>query len=263
MSEEPVEYSLSAGELRKWPLIHGSPTMSSNLHAIRNNGLLSPSETGGGLNSFDYDRILGRTEYVYLSVPRLRGNYGLGSFILVDPRVLELSGVTCALYDVGEVVLQVERLSEDPSHQLPEWIEDPTWLRNLVLERRECIRRELHEQDIPYEYVQLLLEQCTVKNVVASSEFRDYAAKHLMNPDRFYAALEDRYTEQEYTFTMFLNRTHVVLGEEILVPRRVEPHYLLGYWDRQQWHQWVESADNEISARVGALVSLSRQAPIE
>src|SRR5437016_6941108 len=82
---------------RGCPLVHGFlnwPPGKSD--AIRNKGLLAPGAGGSGFNSFDYDEILGRKNFVFLSTLSLypEYTYRFDTFLLVDPAVLGEHGLS-------------------------------------------------------------------------------------------------------------------------------------------------------------------------
>src|SRR3990170_1004403 len=95
-------------ELRLWPLVHGSFRLPDTATIIRGAGLQAPGSRCKGGNTFSYDEALGRNNYVFLAPANLKGNYGFGTFLLVDPLILQEPGVGFAIYDVGEILRMID-----------------------------------------------------------------------------------------------------------------------------------------------------------
>lgn len=247
--------ALTASELALWPLVHGSLFLDNNVDSIRVNGLRAPGAVGRAINSFDYDRVLGRTEFVFLSPVRISGGYGLGSVILVDPAAMLLPGVRGALHDVGNVVRQVDRLANDPEHELPEWVLAPNILRRIVEDQSRRTERRAILEGVPPELRRSWVESRTHESVISSTEFSEYADSYLMEPGAFFSALAATYSDAGHSICDFIQRGNWT-DEEILVPSAVPPDYLLGYRSDGAWHHWGGPSSSEIDERLSELLAL-------
>ena len=69
-----IRQPVTATELRKWPLMHGTLAYGKELEDIKSNGLIA----GRISNSNVYDEMLGRKEFVFLAPATFRLQYGLG-----------------------------------------------------------------------------------------------------------------------------------------------------------------------------------------
>ena len=135
-------------ELHLWPLVDGSFILHKNAEDIRMFGLMAPGKGSRGLNTFDYDMVLERNNYIFLEPVRLRGGYGFGQFLFVHPNILTKPGVRFALEDVGELVRQIdyfleEAISKETIRDFPDWVRDPHRLERLVLDKFFEAREEL------------------------------------------------------------------------------------------------------------------------
>ena len=91
-----------AEELRKWPLMHGTLETGPELEGIRRAGLITGKSKA---NSFDYDREIGRTNFVFLAPATFHLNYGYGrGSVLVDSAILQREDLRFSDRDLGEVV---------------------------------------------------------------------------------------------------------------------------------------------------------------
>jgi hypothetical protein len=236
-----------------WPLLHGSLHLRRLREAIRASGLHASGSAGCQANSFDYDTILGRTDYVFLAPPSIRG-YGLGNVVVVDPSVLEIEGARGALYDVGDVVRQIERLIKEPNCLMPTWVCDRAQLADLVGRNRSLIEHDADVERAPANIRPLVIEDRTKKRVISSPEFGDYVSRYEMEPDAFLTAL----VEQNPGLTMrdFFQREGTVMQPEFLVPRDISPSHLLGCIIDGVWHPWTAPASRDTAERVSELVRL-------
>lgn len=238
-----------------WPLVHGSLFLDNDVSSIRVNGLRAPGAGGRALNSFDYDRVLGRTESVFLSPVRISGGYGLGSAILIDPSAMSLPGVRGALHDVGAIVQQVDWLANDPKHKLPEWILAPEVLRRIVNDQRQQTARRAILEGVPPYFRRLWEKERTRESIVGSPEFSAYVDGYLMEPNAFFSALATTYSDAGYSFGDFIKRESWT-DEEILVPATVPPSYLLGYRIDRTWYPWGVPSAREVAQRLDELIAL-------
>jgi len=184
----------------------------------------------------------------------LRGGYGLGQAIFVDPTVLLLPGVTCALYDIGEVVRHAGYLVDDPRRAFPAWILEPQVLRAIVEKHRERIEHLAASKGVPRDLHQLWVEQHVTRSIVASPEFSEYSARYTLEPRLFLDALVKQFGPA-LSLRAFLERQGS-FESEVLVPRAIEPRYLLGYRKGAVWHSWNSPTSPEVAERLQALVTL-------
>lgn len=249
-----VDRPLTVAELRIWPLLYGSFTLPGSSEAIRTHGLHAPGATGRQSNSFKYDTILGRTDYVFLAPPSIWG-YGLGAVVLVDPSVLEIEGAWGSLYDAGEVMRQVDRLTGNPNHSMPEWVIDRAQLAELVGRSRSWSEHEAHAKGVPADIRSYFIEFHTKERVTSSPEFAVYISRYAMEPDAFLSAL----VEQNPGLTMrdFIRRECIGIQQpEFLVPRRISPSLLLGCILSGAWYPWTAPASGDTAERLSELVRL-------
>src|ERR1039458_776916 len=100
-----MKQPVSAVELQKWPLKHGTyRAYDKNIEDMRISGLRAdggePDERSP--HSSNYDRALGRADYVFLAPADFRFSYGSGAGgFLVDPDVLAMEGTVCADQDIA------------------------------------------------------------------------------------------------------------------------------------------------------------------
>lgn len=224
--------TISVHELRLWPLRHGSVKLHEYHNVIRQTGLHAPDINKKGVNTFSYDKILCRNNYIYLEPPRLQGGYGLNSFLLVDPAVLQKSGVRFAIRDIGMIIAQIQLFISDPSYKFPRWIIEPTLLEEII--STEFKGRRMSNLG------KWVLEPDIKERLFGSEAFKMYVDRYYLSENEFFAAIGQKLRELNYTLKMYLGRDQYwPLSEEILIPEGVDPEYLLGYWDGEQYNEWA------------------------
>lgn len=231
--------TFDALEIARWPLMHGTTQYGEGLERIRRNGLAA----GAAVNSFDYDRELGRTGYVFLAPASFRFNYGFGAGILVDPEVVLTPGVHCSDQDIGNAVECVKI-----------WLDDGD-CGGLTRDRvkkidvlQQIVDAHRAQPDNPIDSS----EGLTALQIVASASFRAYYAEHYsMSPESLFRVIADTAAREGYSLRRYFGRTVLWdLTEEILVPRKVEPYYLLGHWDGTEWREWAQAKSPDTRDRL-------------
>lgn len=96
-------------------------------------------------------------------------------------------------------------------------------------------------------------DELTAQQIVASPSFRAYYAEHYsISPDSLFRAIADTSAREGYSLTRYFERTGIwELTEEVLVPRNIEPDYLLGHWDGAVWNEWAQSKSADTRDRLG------------
>jgi hypothetical protein len=221
-------------ELRKWPLMHGTLQTQQELEDIRRSGLIA---TKPKVNSFDYDYELGRINFVFLAPASFRLNYGFGcGSVLVDSAILQRKDLRFSDRDLGEAVDCLKILAQ--GHGYCGAARETDTLLHL-LEQEKSTLPDFCPEDV-------------VKQVIRSQKFKDYCSKNYdLTETEFFKSVE----AQAKSFSLSLERYFVRGGtwrlqEEILVPRTIEPEFLLGYWDGRCWVEWRKATDPHARDRV-------------
>ena len=245
-----MNLKLTSAELSLWPLLHGSLNLSKNVAAIRDSGL----RAGSAANSFDYDRQLGRTSFVFLQPARVRGGYGLGDFVAIDPGVLRQPGVKGALWDVSDLLRQISRLLDDLDYELPAWIAEPGKLTSLASDCRAAAQSSVEQQGVPPHLHRILIPQRAEQFLIKSVPFREYFDRYYLSPSDYFESLAELYQEAGYGLDQFLERSHLATTAELLVPECVTPDHILGCRISGVWTQWRPATSPEIATRLDELV---------
>src|SRR6266516_1597572 len=179
-------------QLRGCPLVHGFlnwPPGKSD--AIRNKGLLAPGAGGSGFNSFDYDEILGRKSFVFLSTLRLYPDYayGFGTFLLVDPAVLGEHGVEFALVDVAQLVDRIRWTLGRDVRPYPEWVRDPSVFDEIIEHEAQSAREAYTHEKGLHGVATHVPEKFIVQRICASESFRRYVRCYCLRQDEFFGAI--------------------------------------------------------------------------
>jgi hypothetical protein len=231
-------------ELRKWPLIHGSLALSSAIESIRHTGLVAPGKARKGINSSSEDAELGRTNYVFLAPVSFRRNYGLGTFMLVDPRVLQKRGIRFTRFDIVKAIEYIH-LSVYGMIPSPWKVEKPDALTEVInSELPSCPETE---------------DETTW--IIRSKKFKDYYQNfYFHTEDEFFGQIATEAESLGYKMSDYFNRTiSWAFDEEIMVPDCVGPEYLLGYWNRREWVDWTPSGEAETRLRVALFIDAFHQ----
>lgn len=237
-----LDQPVTEDEIRQYPLMHGTLLWPERAESIRHTGLLAPSVANDASNSFEYDRVLGRTEYVYLAPPTFHGSYGFGTFVLVDPVVLDIPGNRYSALDIGEAVAAVRITLDGGVFAHPWKVSAYDVLQRLVSDW--C--RTVAEDD------------WSPIDVVASPAFREYYDHHYwLDQQEWLTGLAEASHSRGFSFRAYFERRNGStwnLSEEILVPQRIDPAHLLGYWDGSRWHSWASPSTSASEARLNAFL---------
>jgi hypothetical protein len=76
-----------------------------------------------------------------------------------------------------------------------------------------------------------------------------------MEPEAFISALAATYSDLGYSIRDFIKRDNWA-DEEILVPGKVPPSYILGYCSNGAWHPWEVPSAREVGERLNVLIAL-------
>ena len=218
-----------------WPLMHGTLATTFDVEAIRIGGLIGSRQEKEAINSslfWEFEEALGRTNHVFLAPLTFQGNYGIGTFILVDPLVLRKDNVWFADQDIKGAVECVNIKIEGGSPIC--WkINAPDSLKEVIATQHANKHgRSTEEMAMP---------------IVCSTAFKAYYRQfYQLDEESFFRSIEMTAKAEEYTLAEYFNRTRIwPLEEEILIPGKVEPQYLLGYWDGANWTDWACARTSE------------------
>ena len=256
--------SISASELRLWPLIHGSITLYENCDRIRQDGLVAPEGDRKGLNTFSYDMILNRNNYVFLAPARLKGGYGSGNFLLIDPAVLRNKRVRFSLRDIGKIITQIEKFLSNDSFVFPYWVKDPTTLEEIIVTGFTMAKKGTIDRGIN-SLIKWVTEPEIKEGIFNSELFKDYIDKYYLSKSKFFSAIENKSIELKYTFSKYLVRDHLEwpFSEEILIPQKLNLKFILGLCDGTKYIEWKQCDNVETHKRVKDFVEkLNRLNPM-
>lgn len=234
--------------LSKWPLIHGFlnwPNGKSD--EIRRQGLIAAGSEGRVANSFDYDDILGRKDFVFLSTLKLYPDYSFGhdTFLLIDPTILK-HPCEFSLFDIGKIIDLIP-LSTNPPRSYPPWVHEPSVFDQIVAQEmhfaREAFAREKGLTDLPRH----VPKRFVVPNICRSKEFQRYLRSYSLNCNQFFESIAAVIIERLDNLDAYLKRDKLwPFSEEILVKSEIPASYILGFWDGSKWHRWHSSEDSEL-----------------
>ena len=227
-----ISQLLTADELVRWPLMHGTLAYGDELNGIKANGLIA----GRATNSYNYDEAVGRNACVFLAPATFRLQYGFGrSSILIDPLILARKGLRCSDRDVGEVFDALRIITKNPKNYVGD-AREPSSLEEFVVEvKTKCGVKDPEE---------------TALAVFRSERFKQYVSRNYeFTVDELFRQIERG--AGTMTLRKYFSRTSL-WKEEILVPKAVEPDYLLGHWDGRDWTEWKRPVSQETQARVEA-----------
>jgi hypothetical protein len=242
-----MEGTVASEELRRWPLMHGTLADSVELEEMRIRGLTSPAgRREKATSSTPFDVALGRTQHVFLAPLSFRGNYGFGAFILVDPVVLEKEDVWFADQDIKEAIECIKVHVSGGSPIFWRVKSEDSLKRIIASEFSHKDGRSLEEMTMP---------------IVCSQAFRTYYDQfYRLDDDSFFKTIQTAAEAEAYTLIDYFNRTGLwPLEEEILVPDRVEPEYLLGYWNGGNWTRWASATSSETQQRTQRFIDALKQ----
>lgn len=249
------EGRFTSAELFQWPLVHGTIFLYENIDAIIDEGLSTTNEKNKMFNSFWYDKILNRHKYVFLAPPRISGGYGLGSFLIIDPSILKKPGVICFLHDIDLLIKQIGYSLDNLSQTLPDWIIDPTYLKNLINNCQKLVEKELLSSNCPSGILEMAIIDNTKKRVVQSEEFIKYVKRYYLTPKDFYDRITSYCISMGYSIKDYLKRDSS-FSEEVLIPDRIDSGYIIGYFLNNKWVKCNSGSSNNIEKRVIDFISL-------
>jgi hypothetical protein len=231
-----IKTTAAAGDLRKLPLIHGSLTFSKTWERIATEGLVASARTSG--NSFRWDHALGRRPFVFLQPATVNMSYGMGDIVLVDPMILETPGVCCLLHDPAwpEGWYQLlDRCLMFGKERLKDTIADYIRDEQLAAVILKAAEKVAHTSEVEWPdamRVALLAADCLPQ----------LYENQLIDPNVFYELLAAECKSCEFSVSDFLNRNESSWGlqEEICVPERVPPIFILGRLTRSKWRPVLE-----------------------
>jgi hypothetical protein len=225
---------LVAEELRKWPLMHGTDRTGQELEQIRREGLVA----GSASNSQDYDRELGRTDFVFLTLASFLVNYGWCA-ILVDSAVLERKDLGFSDQDVRVAIDCLKILIEDGRDVYCGEAKNVDGLYRIVEAQRGATSDANGEQ--------------LFAKVICSPEFKTHYHQHYeLSEVDFWQHVQKAY-KGRLLYDFFCRSNDPWLQEEISVPK-VEPELLLGYWDGSHWVEWRKASTPDVQHRLQAWI---------
>lgn len=93
---------VTSADLSNLPLLHGTLFLDRIQETVTLEGL-RPARTAKSVNTFSWDRLLGRDCFIYLRPFAVQNGYGNSNAVVVASQVLSIPGVRCFLHDPGEI----------------------------------------------------------------------------------------------------------------------------------------------------------------
>lgn len=249
-------FPFTAEEFNFWPLVHGGLGLEANISSIREKGLLPAREIRRGTNSFDYDSVLGRTNFIFAEPITIRSGYGMGNCVLIDPIVFSVGEVKCSFHDVGEVLKQVKRHIKEVGHSFPDWILDPKTLHTLTESACSKAIQEMEDRGTPEDLRSVVLPGLAEEHLTKVREFQIYAESYFTGPEEFFKRLVDQLIDQHETMEDFIRRKRIGLLEELLLRDQVPHEFLLGFRINGRWIPESIPSSKAVAERLAHLVSL-------
>ena len=222
--------------------MHGTLRTGGALERIRKEGLLAPLAERVSTNSFDYDRKLGRTNFVFLAPASFRLNYSLGvGAVLVDSAILSRrTDLHFSDQDIGDAIECLKILWEDGDEAYGGRAKDVETLSQLV-------KRYKAKAPKPY-------TDEAVTDIIQTQDFADYCCRNYeLSEAELLKRIEDEAKSWQFSLHRYFSRLGSwPLKEEVLVPDKVAPEFLLGYWDRRCWAEWNKARDADAQVRLYA-----------
>lgn len=251
-----TSFPFTAEEFHLWPLVHGSSGLETKINSIREKGLLPAREIRRGTNSFDYDSVLGRTDFIFAEPITIRSGYGMGNCVLIDPIVFSVGKVKCSFHDVGDVLKQVERLIMEAAYSFPDWIFDPETLQTLTESACSKAIQEMEDRGTPADLRSFVLPRLAEEHLTKDREFQIYAESYFTGPYEFFKKLVDRSSDQHNTMVDFIRRKRIGSPEEVLMRDQVPHEFLLGFRINGRWIPECNPSSKDVAERLAHLVSL-------
>ena len=207
-------------KIKNIPFVHGGQYLSSNLESILQIGL-NPK----GRNIKEIDIAAGNGNCISLRLARVHANFGSGEILVIDPDVSDLPGVrfyTRELYGIGN---DIRRYLTGSGFEQPDSILHKELLNKIISsEREKTVSRGLSTSG-----------NDLFAKLTRSPEFREYLSAYALSKNDFYKKFEKKCSLIGCTLQEFFERypysNEWQINEDICIPEVVQPNFLLGYWD--------------------------------
>ncbi len=226
-------------KIDKFPLVHGGNYLKNNLDSICNDGLLPQKSS----NITPIDVAVGKDKCVFLRVSRVYANYGSGELLIVNPEVSNKTGVIFYSRDLQGIGHEIKRFLSNPNYQLENFVTNQDILIKITHPYRKILSSlsdNLSEQK---------LRNKLYNKFEKSKEFTDYLNLYSKTKDELYKILLEKYESNQCSLFDFFTRApyskNWLINEEICIPNRIEPEYLLGFWDKVQYTYFGSSCSSE------------------
>lgn len=234
------DLEVTASELRKWPLVHGSLGLKDDWPLFRERGIRVRGGQSKGFNSNRLDAATGRDRYIFAQPFRISGGYGYGSYLLLNPMILNRPGVKCLLQDPQTTIF---------GHLLPaimcyleQGADDWNFEPGLLPVISDAVGRLAPKGRVGWSDVEreIVRRPAQLRALLGSLE---------VSANDFFSAIESRAKRQGLRFSSFVRRG-AEWEEEILVPTTIGPEDILGLVHLGGWTPLSSAPDRETQLRV-------------
>ena len=231
-------------DIEQLPLVHGNFSLSERLKSIREIGLIPKYSN----NITPIDHCARKQDCVFLRLARTYYNYGNGELLIIDPSILENANIQYYTIDLERIGNEILRFIQNQHNILAAHIRNKDFLLQIIVNTRSQLA-------LPE------LENIDIKNsnklfdtMVKSSIFSEYLRSYLVSKNEMYSLLASKWKNTACNASNFFTRhpfsQEWQVNEEICVPMKIEPRYILGFWNRQVYSDFgipVSSRKKEIN----------------
>ena len=172
---------------------------------------------------------------MFFAPATFRLHYG-GNSILIDPSILARQDIKCSDGDIGDVFTCLEIIAEDGPDAYAGEVRDVPKLTELLASVREN--------------TSLTDPKKLANEVFRLEQYKNYLSNNYqLAVGELFCRLE--VAGKSMSLKKYFSRTNL-WKEEIFVPEKVVPAYLLGHWDGQRWTAWKRPESRETQVRLEA-----------